>query len=106
MRNLLDSLEVGIVTIVFLGIVALACYVGYLSFKPYPANGHPPEDCPKVENPHANKIAPHADFLSKPVVVVPLKSRVKAFQKKHGLKEDGIIGSDTKHACFGECGIR
>ena len=64
------------------------------------ANGHPPEECPKVEK----TVHIRSHFLSVPkITVLDKKSTIKAFQKENGLKEDGIIGPQTKEKCFEQC---
>ena len=99
MRSLYEVLEVGVVAVCFLFVVGLAVWVGYMHLLPIPANGHPPEDCPKVEQAH-----PRSHFLSTPKISVPSKAdRVKLFQKRNGLKVDGVIGKETKRTCFGQC---
>ena len=98
MKSLFEFLEVGIVAVCFLFVVGLAVWVGYMHLLPIPANGHPDSECPKVE-----QAQPRSHFLSTPKIVVPSKAdRVKAFQKKHGLKVDGLIGHETCNACIDE----
>ena len=63
------------------------------------SNGHPPEDCPKVD-----LAQPRSHFLSTPQIVVPSKKdKIKEFQKKHALKPDGLVGPDTRKACYKQC---
>lgn len=97
-QHFIQCVEVFLITIFGLAMVAGICLVGYLIMNPFPANGHPPEDCPKVES----KVT-RSHFLSVPIVTAPPKEdKLKAFQKKHGLKVDGLIGHETCNACIDE----
>ena len=111
----MDKIEkavIGIGAIMIIGSIVAVYYMGVIYHQK--ANGHPEEECGK--NPHSEKKAPHAFFLSKPQMVVPAKPKkayieevkksyikdIKLFQKESYLNVDGVCGRLTCLACIKE----
>ena len=81
--------------LVYIGVLGLVSWIIWLGMQ-RSANGHPPEDCPKVEQQVKSKASVKSQDELR-------KEHIETFQRVNGLKIDGLIGPETAKECHYYC---